>query len=73
MSSFNGPLPPKDALKPLCPANSYLLSAVVRVSDGTNPNLVAEGSQELEALRETMRGVVKLQNPDRLALDTRFK
>lgn len=73
MSSYNGPLPATHVLKPLCPADSYLLSAVVRLSDGTNPNLVAEGSKELEVLRETMKGVVKFQNPDRLSLDTRFK
>jgi hypothetical protein len=73
MTSYNGPLPAMDALKPLCPANSYILSAMVRLSDGTNPNLVAEGSRELETLREAMKGVVKFENPDRLSMDTRFK
>jgi Med18 protein len=71
MTSYNGPLPAK--LKPLCPADSYVLSAVVRLSDGTNPNLVAEGVRELEGLRETMKGTVKFENPDRLSMDTRFK
>jgi hypothetical protein len=71
IASYNGPIPA--TLKPLCPADSYVLSAVVRLSDGTNPNLVAEGTRELEALRETMKGVVKFENPDRLSMDTRFR
>ncbi|KAF2418760.1 hypothetical protein EJ08DRAFT_599240 [Tothia fuscella] len=71
--SINAPLASFSDYIPMDPANGYLLSTTVRLSDGGIPKLVDMGMDELEAFRRMMLGVIDLDQPDRLALDTRVK
>jgi mediator of RNA polymerase II transcription subunit 18 len=66
-------LPPLDSLSPLDPIGSYVLQATVRVLDGSKPESMALGIDELKGLRDSLHGVVELEVGDRLALDTRVK
>lgn len=65
------PLPA--SLAPLDPSGASLLQASVRVADGAQPELVAQGAAELAALRTALRGVLDLEPVERAALDTRVK
>ena len=49
-----------------------MLQASVRVAD-TRPEILTQGTNELTALRDTLKGVVAIEVGDRLALDTRVK
>lgn len=66
------PAPEPSTLQPLDPSGGYILQASVRL-EGTKPELLSKGTNELLALRETLKGVVDLEAGDRLALDTRAK
>jgi mediator of RNA polymerase II transcription subunit 18 len=72
-TSINTPLPPSSTLVPLDPSGGYLLQAMVRLSDGTNPKIVNLGLEALDAFRLRMKGVIDMRMPERLALDTRVK
>ena len=50
-----------------------MLQASVRVQDGTKPESMTLGINELRALKDTMKGIVDLEIGDRLALDTRVR
>jgi len=66
--------PPKiDSLVLLDPSSAYVLQASIRIQDGSKPESISVGINELKAFKETMRGVVDLDIGDRLALDTRLK
>ena len=66
-------LPAFSSLIPFDASGAYLLEVKIRLSDGINPALVNTGNQEMERLRTMLRGVVDLNVPDRLALDTRVR
>ena len=66
-------MPGIDALHPLDGSSSYLLQAAVRVQDGSKPNVVTQGQNELLRLKEMMKGSIDLRVVDRLSLDTRFR
>lgn len=66
-------LPPFESLLPLDTSGAYLLQATVRVLDGSKPESMVLGINELKGLRELLKGVVELEVSDRLALDTRVK
>jgi mediator of RNA polymerase II transcription subunit 18 len=66
-------LPVFSSLIPFDASGAYLLEVKIRLSDGINPALVNTGHQEMERLRTMLRGVVDLNVPDRLALDTRVR
>ena len=66
-------LPPLSTLKPLDPSGSYILQASIRIADGTKPDTMTVGINELKAFKDTMRGVVDMVVGERLALDTRVK
>jgi mediator of RNA polymerase II transcription subunit 18 len=72
-TSINTPLPPFASLVPLDPGGGYLLQAMVRLSDGTNPKIVKLGTDALDAFRLRVKGVIDMKVPERLALDTRVK
>ncbi len=59
--------------KPLDPSGTYMLQASVRVQDGSRPDIMSKGIQELLALKEALRGCVELDVGERLALDTRVR
>ena len=63
-------LPPLKELTLLDPSGSYLLQASISVQDGTSPDLA---TQSLYGLRDQLRTAVKLEQADRLSLDTRVK
>ena len=65
--------PGETVLKPLDPQNSYILSATIRIADGSKPSLVKIAQQELDALKTRLKGVVDLRAPDRLSMDTRAR
>ena len=52
-------------------SGGYMLQATIRVQDGSKVELVNRGVSELQKLKETLKGVVELEPPERLALDTR--
>jgi mediator of RNA polymerase II transcription subunit 18, fungi type len=66
-------MPEPSTLTALDPSDAYLLQASVRVADGAQPELLAQGGSELTALRTALKGVVELEPGDRMALDTRVK
>lgn len=65
--------PQLDTLKPLDPSNAYVLQASIRIQEGSKPESISVGINELKAFKELMKGVVELDVGDRLALDTRVK
>ena len=50
-----------------------MLQASVKVQDGSKPDIMSKGIQELLALKEMLKGCVKLEIGERLALDTRVR
>jgi hypothetical protein len=73
LGPINAPLAPYSDYKPLDPADGYVLQATIRLVDGGNPKVVSLASEELDVLRRTMAGVIHMEAPDRLSLDTRIK
>lgn len=63
-------LPPLKDLTLLDPSGSYLLQASISVQDGASPE---SATQRLYGLRDQLRTAVKLEQADRLSLDTRVK
>jgi mediator of RNA polymerase II transcription subunit 18, fungi type len=63
-------LPPLKDLTLLDPSGSYLLQASATVQDGAKPETA---TQRLYGLRDQLRTAVKLEQADRLSLDTRVK
>lgn len=63
-------LPPLKDLTLLDPSRSYLLQASATVQDGANPEAA---TARLYGLRDQLRTSVKLEQADRLSLDTRVK
>ena len=45
----------------------------MKVQDGSRPDIMSKGIQELLALKEALRGCVELEVGERLALDTRVR
>lgn len=66
-------VPKLDNLVLLDPSSAYVLQASIRIQDGSKPESISVGINELKAFKELMRGVVDLDIGDRLALDTRLK
>ena len=50
-----------------------MLQTSVRVQDGSKPDIMGKGIQELLALKDMLRGCVELEMGERLALDTRVR
>ncbi|KAJ9642525.1 Mediator of RNA polymerase II transcription subunit 18 [Coniosporium tulheliwenetii] len=67
------PLPAFEALVPLDPSGAYVLQACLRLQDGTKPEMLRKGTEELMGLKRLMKGVVDLNPANRLSLDTRVK
>ena len=72
-SSVRRSLPPLRSLSPLDPTGSYILQATVIVQEGSNPQMMKTATQLLFSFREQMKSAVKLEQADRLSLDTRVK
>lgn len=66
-------LPALREMIPLDRSGSYVLQAVVTVTDGSNPEIMKLASQRLLGLKEQLKSAVKLEQADRLSLDTRVK
>ena len=66
-------VPKLDELELLDPSSAYILQASIRIQDGSKPESMSMGINELKAFKEMMKGVVDLEIGDRLALDTRVK
>ncbi|KAI9806186.1 MAG: hypothetical protein M1825_006301 [Sarcosagium campestre] len=66
-------LSPLSTLEPLDPSGAYLLQSSICVLDGSKPESMTVGINELKRFKEMMKGVVDLEIGDRLALDTRLK
>ncbi|KAI9852880.1 MAG: Mediator of RNA polymerase II transcription subunit 18 [Thelocarpon superellum] len=66
-------LPNFQSLEALDPTGTYLLQASLRVQDGSKPEAMTLGINELKAFKDMMKGVVDLEVGDRLALDTRMR
>ena len=67
------PCPPVSALELLDASGAWALKASVRVLDGSKPELMTRGTNELLEFKELMKGCLDLRVGDRLALDTRVK
>jgi len=50
-----------------------VLQAAVTVQDGANPETMKTATQHLFGLKEQLKTAVKLEQADRLSLDTRVK
>ncbi|KAJ9219127.1 hypothetical protein DTO027B5_8632 [Paecilomyces variotii] len=66
-------LPPLKDMTPLDKSGGYVLQTAITVQDGANPETMKMASQHLFGLREQLKSVVRLEQADRLALDTRVK
>jgi mediator of RNA polymerase II transcription subunit 18, fungi type len=76
VGSLGGPveeLPYFSDLQLLDKSGSWILQSSVRVLDGSKPESMALGINELKAFKDQMKGVVDLEVGDRLALDTRVR
>lgn len=60
-------------LSPLDKSGSYVLQAAITVQDGSNQETMKAASQQLLAIREQLRLAVRLEQADRLSLDTRAR
>lgn len=66
-------LPVFSEMAPLEKTGSYVLQASINVQDGSNQETMKMASQHLFGLREQLKSAVKLEQADRLSLDTRAK
>ncbi|KAL4911683.1 mediator of RNA polymerase II transcription subunit 18 [Aspergillus aurantiobrunneus] len=66
-------LPSFRELSPLERTGSYILQAAITVQDGSNQELMRTACQHLFGLREQLKSAVRLEQADRLSLDTRAK
>lgn len=66
-------LPPLQDMVPLEKTGSYVLQAGITVQDGGNQETMKAASQHLFGLREQLRSAIRLEQADRLSLDTRVK
>jgi mediator of RNA polymerase II transcription subunit 18 len=66
-------MPPFKDMTLLEKSGSYILQASITVEDGSNQEIMKLASQHLFGLREQLKSVVRLQQADRLSLDTRAK
>ncbi|RAL09481.1 mediator of RNA polymerase II transcription subunit 18 [Aspergillus homomorphus CBS 101889] len=66
-------LPAYHELTPLERTGSYVLQAAITVQDGGNQEMMKTASQHLFGLREQLKSAVRLEQADRLSLDTRAK
>lgn len=66
-------LPALQDMVPLEKNGSYILQASITVQDGGNQETMKTASQHLFGLREQLRSAVRLEQADRLSLDTRAK
>ncbi|RAH44378.1 mediator of RNA polymerase II transcription subunit 18 [Aspergillus brunneoviolaceus CBS 621.78] len=66
-------LPAYHELTPLERTGSYVLQAAITVQDGSNQEMMKTASQHLFGLREQLKSAVRLEQADRLSLDTRAK
>ncbi|BAE57297.1 putative RNA polymerase II mediator complex subunit Srb5 [Aspergillus flavus] len=66
-------LPPFQQMSPLEKTGSYVLQASIAVQDGGNQEMMKTASQHLFGLREQLKSAVRLEQADRLSLDTRAK
>lgn len=65
-------LPPPDRCRLLDPSESWILEASIDITDGKSQELRDRAMRQLLSMRETLAPAVKLEKPDRLALDTRI-
>lgn len=66
-------LPSLADMIPLEKTGSYILQASIAVQDGSNQETMKTASQHLFGLREQLKSAVRLEQADRLSLDTRAK
>ncbi|KAA8644839.1 hypothetical protein EYZ11_010954 [Aspergillus tanneri] len=66
-------LPPFQQMSPLDRTGGYVLQASITVQDGGNQEMMKTASQHLFGLREQLKSAVRLEQADRLSLDTRAK
>ena len=66
-------LPALQDMVPLEKTGSYVLQAGITVQDGGNQETMKAASQHLFGLREQLRSAIRLEQADRLSLDTRVK
>jgi hypothetical protein len=72
-TTLDVPLPQLDKMPLVDPSRSWLLQLSVSLVDGADPKLVAQGLNELEAMRNRLKGVASLSIPERLSMDTRAR
>ena len=66
-------VPDFESWTPIDPSGTYLLQASVRVQDGSKPESMTIATNELDTLKEMMKGVVELGAAERLSMDTRVR
>jgi len=65
-------LPPFDEYRLLDASESWTLEASIEITDGKAQELRDRATRQLMSMRETLLPSVRLEKPDRLALDTRI-
>lgn len=64
-------VPDTSKLTPLDTSGGYILQASLEITDGNSPDLKDKATQQILAMKETLRSSIDLVPGDRLALDTR--
>jgi mediator of RNA polymerase II transcription subunit 18, fungi type len=64
-------IPTLSTLTPLDSSGTYILQASIEIADGNNPDLKDKATQQLLAMKDSLRSSIDLVPGDRLALDTR--
>jgi mediator of RNA polymerase II transcription subunit 18, fungi type len=64
-------VPDNSKLTPLDPSGGFILQASIEIADSNSTELKEKASQQILAMKETLRASVNLLPGDRLALDTR--
>jgi len=64
-------IPTLSTLIPLDPGGAYILQASIEIADGNSADLKDKATQQLLAMKDSLRYSVDLVPGDRLALDTR--
>ena len=62
-----------ETLTALDPSGSYVLQALLLVGEDSKPEIMSSAFDEMQRLKETLRGVVDLQIGDRLVMNTRLR
>lgn len=64
---------PVETMQAIDDSGGYILQASIRVLDDSKPEVMSTAYNELQDLKDTLRGLVELDLGDRIAMNTRIR